>query len=305
MNNIRVENYKEINQALVNKVFNQGLVKEAADAFSSFVRVFLREEGILRRALGAEIVGPDDIDRVDYTDNPVKIIDVQVDSKAFSVPFKGKGSLREYQGRRAVIEFTKYETEEFNIEKQRLLTYRHPVQEVLIQQGILDLQRAEDEIFIETLNKIAVDDQKAVSISTSGQGLTWEALVQAEQAFYRLRPANKQIPVKTIIVNNITFANLKKLPANAFFTPNLNEEIVREGVVQPLGGYNWVVTNKIDLVPENTMYLLTSQEYLGHFYLLQDATVFMKTEADKLMWRIYEIAGLGIITDGILKVTLT
>jgi len=299
-----IENYKEVNISLVNKIFNQGLVKEAAEAFTNFVRTYLREEGILRRAMPPVIVGPDDIDRVDWTDNPVKILDMQVDSKAYSVPFKGKGPMREYQGKRAVIEFTQYETDVFHIEKQRLLTYRHPVQEVIIQQGILDLQRAEDETFIEALNKIAHDNQKEITISTGGKGLTWEALVEAEKAFKALRPANRQIPLKTIIVNHITFADLKKLPANAFFAPTYNEQIVREGEVGQVGGYTWVVTNKIDLVPTNTLYLLSDREYLGGFFLLQDATVYMKVEKTRLEWNLYEIAAIGIVTDGILKVTL-
>jgi len=299
-----IENYKEVNLGLVNKIFNQGLVKEAADSFSNFVRVYLREEGILRRALPPYIVGPDDVDRVDWTDNPVKILDMQIDSKAYSVPFRGKGPMREYQGKRAVIEFTQYETDVFHIEKQRLLTYRHPVQEVIIQQGILDLQRAEDETFIEALNKIAANNGKEITISTGGQGLTWEALVEAEKAFKSLRPADRQIPLKTIIVNHVTFADLKKLPANSFFAPTYNEQIVREGEVGQVGGYVWVVTNKIDLVPNNTLYLLSDREYLGGFYLLQDATVYMKVEKTRLEWSIYEIAAIGIVTDGILKVNL-
>lgn len=302
--NVKVENYKEVNLAVVNKIFNQGLVKEAADAFTGFVRTYLREEGILRRALAPEIVGPDDIDRVDWTDNPVKILEFQVDSKAYSVPFRGKGEMREYQGKRAVVEFVQYETDTFHIEKQRLMTYRHPVQEVITQQGILDLQRAEDETFIEALNKIAKDNQKEATISTGGQGLTWDALVEAEKIFHSSRPANRQIPLQTIIVNHVTFADLKKLPANAFFAPQYNDTVVREGVVGQIGGYNWVVTNKVDLVPENTLYLLTSREYLGGFYLMQDATVYMKVEKTRLEWNLYEIAAIGIVTDGILKVTL-
>ncbi|RUM31744.1 MAG: hypothetical protein DSY42_02185, partial [Aquifex sp.] len=95
----------------------------------------------------------------------------------------------------------------------------------------------------------------------------------------------------------------KKLPLT-MFTPNFNEALIREGTVGNLLNLNWVVTNKIDLVPDNTFYLLSSREYLGGFYLMQDATVYMKVEKTRLEWNIYELAGVGIVTDAILKVTL-
>lgn len=300
--NVKVENYREINLALVNKIFNQGLVKEAADSFTGFVRTYLREQGILRRALPPEIVGPDDIDRVDWTDNPVKILEFQVDSKAYSVPFRGKGEMKEYHGKRAVVEIVQYETDVFHIEKQRMMTYRHPVQEVLIQQGILDLQRAEDETFMEALNKIATDNKKTVTISTGGS-LTWDGLVEAFKAFRKSRPADRQVPIKTIIINENTYDDLKKLPLT-MFAPNFNETIIKEGNVGNLFNLNWVTTNKIDLVPDNTLYLLSSREYLGGFYLMQDATVYMKVEKTRLEWNVYELAGVGLVTDAILKVTL-
>jgi len=300
--NIKVDNYSEINIALVNKIFNQGLVKEASNSFTGFVRTYLREQGILRRALPPEIVGPDDIDRVDWTDNPVKILEFQVDSKAYSVPFRGKGEMKEYHGKRAVVEIVQYETDTFHIEKQRMMTYRHPIQEVLIQQGILDLQKAEDETFIEALNKIATDNNKVATITTGGT-LTWEGLVDAFKAFRASRPANRQVPIKTIIINENTYDDLKKLPLT-MFAPTFNETVIREGNVGNIFNLNWVVTNKIDLVPDNTFYLLSDREYLGGFYLMQDATVYMKVEKTRLEWNIYELAGIGIVTDAILKVTL-
>jgi len=301
-----VPNYKEVNVGFVNKVFsgNQEKVAEAAGAITNFVRIYLREQGILRRAIPPVLIGPDEIDRVDWTDNPVKILEFQVDSIAYSVPFRGKAPMREYKGKKAAVEFIEYQTDRFHIQKPRLLTYRHPVQQVITEQGILDLQRAEDETFIEALDKIATDHGKQITISTGGQGLTLDALVEAEKAFHNLRPWNRQIPLATIIVNHITFADLKKLPATVF-TPNTNEQLIKgdvEGV--QIGGYNWVVTNKIDLVPTNTMYLLTSREYLGGFYLMQDATAYMEVRGIELTWYLYEIAALGIVTDGMLKVTL-
>jgi len=302
----KIENPREINIALANKIFSgdQGLVKQAADAFTGFVRTYLREQGILRRAITPQIVGPDDIDRVDWTDNPVKILEFQVDSEAYAIPFSGRGQLRRYQGKRAVVEFQEYETDVFHIERQRLLTYRHPIQDILIEQGILDLQKQEDVTFIKALEQIIAEKpERKVQISSGGK-LTWDALVEAEKAFHASRPANRQVPLATIIVNHVTFADLKALPANSFYAPNFNEQIVREGTVGPVGGYNWVVTNKIDLVPNGVMYLLSSPEYLGGFYLLQDATVYLKTERNLLQWSIYEIAALGIVTDAFLKVEL-
>lgn len=67
-----------------------------------------------------------------------------------------------------------------------------------------------------------------------------------------------------------------------------------------------VTTIKDNIVPENTLYFFTPQEYFLKFLLLQDATLFLKTEADMVEFHTYEAPGVGIgNTRGVFKVTIS
>ena len=53
------------------------------------------------------------------------------------------------------------------------------------------------------------------------------------------------------------------------------------------------------------MFFFAPQEYFCKFYLLQDATLFMKNEASMITFHTYEAPGFGIgNTKGVVKVTL-
>jgi hypothetical protein len=61
-----------------------------------------------------------------------------------------------------------------------------------------------------------------------------------------------------------------------------------------LYGFPVITTIKRDILPPNTMYVFGPQEYLGNFFLLQDATLFIKQEADMIEFWSYAAPGIGI-----------
>ena len=86
--------------------------------------------------------------------------------------------------------------------------------------------------------------------------------------------------------------------------PGDNIEVGSEkGVVQDI---TWRHTTiKDNLVKENEIFFFTQPEFFIKFFFLQDATLFMKTEADLIHFHTYESPGLGIgNTKGVVKVTL-
>ncbi len=59
-------------------------------------------------------------------------------------------------------------------------------------------------------------------------------------------------------------------------------------------GFKIITTNKNDILPDNRVIIFTAPQYLGQMYLLQDATVFLKTEADMVSFTTYEAPGIGL-----------
>jgi hypothetical protein len=66
-----------------------------------------------------------------------------------------------------------------------------------------------------------------------------------------------------------------------------------------------VTTIKDDVIKDNELYFFAPQEYFCKFFLIQDATLFMKTEASMIEFYTYESIGIGIgNTHGVVRVTL-
>ena len=61
-----------------------------------------------------------------------------------------------------------------------------------------------------------------------------------------------------------------------------------------LFGVPVITTIKNDIVEDNEIYLFAPQNYLGNFFLLQDATLFIKQEADMIEFWSYSAPGIGI-----------
>ena len=66
---------------------------------------------------------------------------------------------------------------------------------------------------------------------------------------------------------------------------------------QKLWGFPVVTTIKSDIYPANKAWLFAPQapnNFLGNFYLLQDATLFIEQRADIISFWSYEALGIGI-----------
>jgi hypothetical protein len=59
-------------------------------------------------------------------------------------------------------------------------------------------------------------------------------------------------------------------------------------------GFKIITTIKNDILPNTQAIVFAPPQYLGQFYILQDAMVFLKTEADIITFRTYEALGAGL-----------
>jgi hypothetical protein len=81
-----------------------------------------------------------------------------------------------------------------------------------------------------------------------------------------------------------------------------------DGVEQEekLFGIPVVTTIKNDILAANEFWVFSPENWLGNFFLLQDATLFIKQEADMIEFWSYSAPGIGIAnTKAITRVTLT
>ena len=105
----------------------------------------------------------------------------------------------------------------------------------------------------------------------------------------------KKLPVGKLLMTKATFMECLK-----FDQSDVGDDILSrhydDGLQgeEKLFGVPVVTTIKNDIIADNSMYLFAPQNYLGNFFLLQDATLFIKQEADLIEFWSYSAPGIGI-----------
>lgn len=306
-----------INQSFVRKL-EDGRVKEAQDEGSRFIRSKLRQESFAREILEPVEIGADEIDRDEHTDQPKKIIEKEPDSVATFVTFKGSGQRTFFRGPRYSVSFGKIETEHFMKSKFELLTYQNDIRKILTDNSVKDMADVEDKKFIETIGaamtqvgrttKLGTDETaiggavnpagsfhvnnlvQANILDCDGAALTKNLIAQLYQNM-----TMQKMPIGKLLMSKSTFMEVLK-----FDHTEVGNDIVsahyRDGIAgeEKLFGVPVITTIKNDIIGDNEIYLFAPENYLGNFFLLQDATLFIKQEADMIEFWSYSAPGIGI-----------
>jgi len=273
-----------INRSFLDKI-DQGLEKEAGVAMSAFVRQRLREDGFTRKILPPTFITAAELDR-QLTEEPAVIVEKEPDSIAASLPFLARSELRYFKGARYAVTFEKIASQDFRKSKFELATYRTDIRTVLQENSIKDMQKAEDLGFYNSISAIASASGNTHAISG---GFTKANMMQAVKYLVK-----NQLPVGCILMTQSLYADMLTFPATDIGSPAASDLFRGEASQAGFYGYPVITTIKNDIVQDNEIFLFAPPEYLGQFYMLQDATVFLKTEMDFIEFTTYESIGVGI-----------
>lgn len=281
------------------KKLEEGRSKEAAAEGTSFIRSKMRQSSFAREILPPVGLTDDEIDRDEFTDLPKKIVEIEPDSTATFVPFKGTGKRTWFKGPRYSVHFGKVESQTFTKSKFELMTYQNDIRKILSDNAVKDMADQEDARFYATLDAI-ITANPSQALTPAG-GLV-AANVRA--AFQNL--VSRKIPVGKILMSEQLFYEVLDLPAtsvgDSVAAGHYAEGVKKE---ESLWGVPVITTIKTDIIPANEFWVFGPENYLGNFFLLQDATLFVKQEKDIIEFSAYSAPGIGIgNTASMVKVTL-
>ena len=279
---------KFINSNFVRKI-EEGHIKEAVDESSALIRAKLRQEAAVREIIVPVGVTEDDLDRDENTDQPKIIVEKEPDSEAIFLPFQGSGRRRWFRGPRYAIYFGKIESDRFTKSKFELMTNRSDIRKILSDNSVKDMADQEDLKFAELITAIVALN----AAQQSGGPFQSATFKQAMQ-----RMLDRQIPVGKMLMTKSRYLDAIDLPATT-----VGDDIAKrhfdEGIEasQKLWGVPVVTTIKSSIYPTTKAWIFAPQapnNFLGNFFLLQDATLFIEQKADMINFWSYEAIGLGI-----------
>lgn len=276
-----------VNSNFVKKI-EDGRIKEAAAEGSAFIREFVRQESYAREVITPVLLQDDEIDRDENTDEPKKIIEKEPKSVATFVQFQGAGPRTWFHGPRYSVFFGKTESQHFTKSKFQLMTYQNDIRKMLSDNSVKDMADQEDLKFQETIDALAALNSAAqVTASTAFTSTAFKKGFQAMVG--RRRPIGKMTMTKGLYYEALD------LPAtsvgNDVATRHYDEGIESE---EKLWGIPVITTIKGNIHDPKKVYIYSPENYLGNFFLLQDATLYIKQEADLITFWTYAAPGIGI-----------
>ncbi len=290
-----------INSNFVRKI-ESGRVKEAEDEGSRFIRSRMRQDSFAREILEPVEIGPDELDRDVNTDQPQKIVEKEPDSTATYVTFKGTGQRSWFRGERYAVRFGKVESQRFTKSKFELMTYQNDIRKILTDNSVKDMADQEDSKFIETADAAATAASNVDTAENMAGAANFDpSLIRAGVN----RLLTNQIPCGKILMTKELYNYALEMPQSQIgdkvASRHYDEGIEGE---KSLYGYPVITTIKNDIIAKTEIYFFAPQEYLGNFFLLQDATLFIKQEADIIEFWSYSAPGIGIGNiNGVVKMT--
>jgi hypothetical protein len=296
----------ELSNETINELFLQKLdskegMDKVATTGSAFIRQKIREVSFARKIINPEYVTQADCQRSVNHDGLVKIVDIEPDSNATIVNFRGEADTTYIAGERYEIPFFAVASDDFQKTEEELLAYEMPLTDVIEKNSIKDIQKQEDSAWINKFDAaIALDSaNQSQSVSLDSDGSIKKS---SFVTLFDMLDGN-QLKTDVILMNSKTFNKLLLYNATSVGDAIGSEITINGFTYSTLFGRKLIVTNKTDLVGD-AIYGFAAQEYFGKFFILNDLKFWVDKKRNIITWGCYETIGGGIgNTKGVVKIT--
>lgn len=305
-----------LNSLMIDRLDSDEGREKVAAAGADFVRMKLREESFMRKILMPEVVTADECQKSLTTDSLVKIVDKEPDSKAMALSLRGLPDAHYVEGPRYEIPFLQVGGEQFQKTEIELLAYDMPLMDVIEKNNVLDIQKVEDQIFMDHVEAILGDTSTSPGAYTATQvvsGLTYDATTGFKKShfveLFNLLDGNELL-ADCILMNNKMYNKLIQFNATDFGDDLGGETFINGYTYQKLFGRKLIVTNKkrwntvtingieyaegSDLVPDDHVYAFAPKQFLGNAYVLGDTEFYVDKKRNLITMEAWEHIGMGI-----------
>lgn len=293
---------KVFNKEFLDRIENGGeeALEKCASSTSKMLRTQLREEGFLRKIIPPQTLSNEDLDRVLEHDRPVRIEDMEPNSKhAVSLPFNVSSDAQFFFGRKFAVEFWTIKTPKFKKSIHELRTYNMDLRQVITENALKDIQTEEDGQFINLVDMIVGGTPNTPSPITGitqfheiSGGITRQVYPEITKFLEKARLNNG-----VFLMNRSTAKEFNKWDRNEI-GGDLAESIYRGGLKAQgdaeIFGVPHIFTLKDEMVPDNVVYLFTEPNFLGRFYTLQDVVMYVERKEDQICFGANECIGFSI-----------
>lgn len=311
-----------LNDVFVGRLGSSEGKEKVAEYGGTYIRDKLREVAFSRQVLPPENVTKADCQRSVNHDTLVKIVDIEPESRAMAITFRGQPKARFIRAPRAEIPFFTISSEKFEKVEQELLAYEMPITKVIEDNSVKDIQEIEDREFLihleaavqalqaennggstTTLNASALQGAsppveysvrkgELAREATTDNAYVWPVQKPDIVELYKLLDGRRLRAQKTLLTER-EFDDLNQWTVEDFGDKITSETVVDGYKYSTLIGRAFVRTIKTDILRPGNMYVFTSPEFLGRFYILNNVKFYIDKIANRIMWQSWEDIGMG------------
>lgn len=313
---------------VLNELFSQKLStgegkEKIAEYGGAYIRDRLREVSYARQILPPENVTRTDCQRSVNHDTLVKVIDVEPESRAMAVTFRGQPTARFIRAPRAEVPFFTISSEKFEKTEQELLAYEMPITKVIEDNTVKDIQEVEDREFtihieaaVQALQAEANSSATSPELSSGTIGTTVEfSVTKGEIArnfvgtpdatihplqrpdivrLCKLLDGNR-LRSERILMTEVEFDDINQWTVEDFGDKIQSETTVDGYKYSTLLGKAFVRTIKTDILRPGNVYVFTRPEFFGKFYILNQVKFYIDKIANLITWQSWEDIAMSVI----------
>jgi hypothetical protein len=267
----------------------------------TYVRDKLRENSFARKILPPQMVTKADMQVSVNHDTLVYIDEIEPNSRAMSLTFRGQPTARYIRASRYEIPIFTISSERFEKTEQELLAYRMPITRVIEDNSVKDIQEIEDYRFLVYVDAAisnteqivkgtqAQDDIEANGLNSGFRG----TLERADLVLLFKELDSRRRRLATVLMNEENWDDVLNWTIEDF--GDKQASVTVDGYTYDrLMGRKIIRTIKTDILQTGNIYGFCAPEWLGKFLILNATKFYIDKVYNLVMWQAWEDIGMGI-----------
>lgn len=314
---------------VVNDLFNTRLgepggKEKLAQFGGSYIRDKLREVSFVRKIIPPEQLTRTDCQRSTKHDTLVKIVDIEPQSRAMAISFRGQPTARFIRGEKAEVAFFTISSEMFQKTEQELLAYEMPITKVIEENSVKDIQEIEDREFVihvEAAVQALQTEANGGSVTTLNASALAGATPPVEFSVRKGELARVAATDDSVvrplqrrdISEGFKLLDGNRLRCERFLMSEPDWDDILSWTVEDQGdriqsettvdGYKYntllgrpyIRTVKTDILRRGNLYFFTAPEFFGKFYVLNQTKFYIDKVANMITFQAWEDIAMSVI----------
>lgn len=297
-----MESASTLNQLFSAHLDNPEGKEKLAAVAQAYVRDKLRENSFARKVLPPQMVTKSDMQVSVNHDTLVYIDEIEPNSRAMTLTFRGQPTARFIRASRYEIPIFTVSSERFEKTEQELLAYRMPITKIIEDNAVKDIQEIEDHRFlvyieatVQTTGQIVRGEQAQADAAANGAGAGLRGLVQRGDFVTLFKELDsKRRRLAKLLLNEEDWDDVLRWTIEDYGDTVQGKVAVDGYTYDRIMGRMVIRTVKTDVLQTGNIYGFTDPEFLGKFLVLNNTKFYIDKVANLIMWQSWEDIGMAI-----------